>query len=65
MIKIQGRLFRGFFALLNVFILDYGMMSGAWAIAIATISTYLMFTAVTGECIVREYLVRPSAKINH
>jgi hypothetical protein len=45
--------------MLNVIVLDQAMVTGPWAIANAIIATYLMFTAVTGECIVREYLVRP------
>lgn len=59
MIKIQGRIFRAALAITNAVILDATMMTGAWALAFAAISTYLIFTAVTGECIVREYLVRP------
>jgi hypothetical protein len=64
MIKVSGRLFRGALALLNMIILDQGMISGGWAIALAAISTYLMFTAVSGQCLVREYLLRPSTLRN-
>jgi hypothetical protein len=64
MIRVSGRLFRGALALLNMVVLDQGMISGAWAIAMAAISTYLMFTAVSGQCIVREYLIRPSVLRN-
>jgi hypothetical protein len=59
MIKIQGRLFRAALAIGNAIVLDAATMNGAWAVTFATISTYLIFTAVSGECIVREYLFRP------
>lgn len=45
---------------MNAIILDSSIATGGWAVAFAAISTYLIFTAVTGECIVREYLFRPS-----
>jgi hypothetical protein len=60
MIKSLSRLFRGAVAIVTVVILDEGVMTGVWAIATATIATYLLFTAVSGECIIREYLIRPS-----
>ena len=59
MVKLPGRLVRGSVAILNMIILDQAIMEGPWAIANAIIATYLMFTAVTGECIVKEYLFRP------
>lgn len=57
--KIQARLFRAALAIVNAVILDATMASGAWAVVFAAVSTYLIFTAVTGECLVREYLFRP------
>lgn len=58
MVNLPGRLLRGSVAILNMIILDQAIMEGPWAIANAIIATYLMFTAVTGECIVKEYLFR-------
>jgi len=60
MVKTQGRLFRAALAIGNAIVLDAAAMTRAWAVTFAAISTYLIFTAVTGECIVREYLFRSS-----
>ena len=59
MIRFPGRILRGAVAILNVIVLDQAMITGPWAVANAIIATYLMFTAVSGECVVREYLIRP------
>lgn len=55
--KLPDRMIRVGLAAATMILVDLANVKEAWEIGCVVVATYLIFTAYTGECLVREYLL--------